>query len=177
MAGNEIQVIVPVSIYHNWEMLEDYLVEHLSKCCGLDTFGCEPMLLAVDTLHPLCDPIHDELWDNEGFHLVIQDCVREVYEDHPKAIWVPVNESGILPAKAFYSLTRLPHVQVEAGSHTIERQAWRYCHSSPLSNYLAQLLQPNMLLSKGVMRLLQLQCQAVCPWGLDFSQNVAPSNK
>ena len=139
MAGNEIQVVVPVSIYHNWEMLEDYLVELLSKSCGLDTFGCELTLLTVDTLHSLCDPIHDELWDNEGFHLVIQDCLRaccskeqirrEVYEDHPKAIWVPVNESGILPAKAFFSLTRLRRVQVEAGFHTIERQAWRYCHS------------------------------------------------
>ena len=131
MAGNEIQVIVPVSIYHNWETLEDYLIELLSKSCGLDTFGCELTLLTVDTLHSLGDPIHDELWDNEGFHLLIQDCLRavcskeqirrEVYEDHPKAIWVPVNESGILPAKAFFSLTRLRRVQVETGFHTIER--------------------------------------------------------
>ena len=111
MAGNEIHVVVPVSIYHNWEMLEDYLVVHLSKSCGLDTFGCELTLLAVETLHSLSDPIHEELWDNEGFHLVIQDCLRavcskeqirrEVYEDHPKAIWVPVSESRYSPAKAF----------------------------------------------------------------------------
>ena len=53
MAGNEIQVIVPVSIYHNWEMLEDYLVMHLSNNFGLNTFGCELTLLAVETLHPL----------------------------------------------------------------------------------------------------------------------------
>ena len=128
MAGNEIHVVVPVSIYHNWEMLEDYLVVHLSKSCGLDTFGCELTLLAVETLHSLSDPIHEELWDNEGFHLVIQDCLRavcskeqirrEVYEDHPKAIWVPVSESGILPAKAFFSLTRLRHVQVLLSSGT-----------------------------------------------------------
>ena len=39
------------------------------------------------------------------------------------------NESGILPAKAFFSLARLRHAQVETGFHTIERQAWRYCHS------------------------------------------------
>ena len=38
MAGNEIQVAVPISIYHHWEMLEDYLVELLSKSFGLDTF-------------------------------------------------------------------------------------------------------------------------------------------
>ena len=54
---------------------------------------------------------------------------REVYEDLPKAIWVPANETGILPAKAFFSLARLRHVQVEAGFHTIERHAWRYCHT------------------------------------------------
>ena len=48
MAGNEIEVIVPVSIYHHWEMLEDYLVELLPKRFGLDTFGCELKLLAED---------------------------------------------------------------------------------------------------------------------------------
>ena len=26
LAGKEIEAIVPVSIYHHWEMLEDYLV-------------------------------------------------------------------------------------------------------------------------------------------------------
>ena len=59
---------------------------------------------------------------------------RDVYEDHPKAIWVPINESGILPAKAFFSLTRLRRVQVEAGFHTIDRQAWRYCHPLTIVN-------------------------------------------
>ena len=136
MAGNEMQVVVPISIYHNWEMLEDYLVELLSKSFGLDTFGCELTLLTADTPRPLNDPIHEELWDNEGFHLVIQKCLREVcskeqikrevYEDHPKAIWAPANDSGILPAKAFFSLARL---RVATGFHTIERQAWRYCHT------------------------------------------------
>ena len=98
---------------------------------------------------------------------------EEVYEDHPKAIWVPVNESGILAAKAFFSLTRLRHVQVEVGFHTIERQAWRYCHSltivKPPSSVVA--------VEYAALRLLQLQCQAVCPWGPDFLQNVALSNK
>ena len=54
---------------------------------------------------------------------------REEHDNHPKAIWVPANESGILPAKAFFAIARLRHVQVEAGNHTIERQAWRYCHT------------------------------------------------
>ena len=26
LAGNEIETTVPLSIYHHWEMLEDYLV-------------------------------------------------------------------------------------------------------------------------------------------------------
>ena len=72
MAGKEIEVIVPVSIYHHWETLEDYLVELLAKGFGLDTFGCELKLVAEDTLSPLSDPIHEELWDDKGFHLVIQ---------------------------------------------------------------------------------------------------------
>ena len=40
-----------------------------------------------------------------------------------------MNETGILPAKAFFAVARLRHVQVEAGHHTIERQAWRHCHT------------------------------------------------
>ena len=71
MAGNEIEVIVPVSVYHHWEMLEDYLVELLARSFGFDTFGCELTLIAEDTLSPLSDPIHEELWDDKGFHLVM----------------------------------------------------------------------------------------------------------
>ena len=52
-----------------------------------------------------------------------------MYEALPKDIWVPVNDMGTLPAKAFFSLTRLRNVQVESGFHTIDRQAWRYCPS------------------------------------------------
>ena len=44
-----------------------------------------------------------------------------------KALWVPTNHTGALPAKAFFSLTRLRNV--EPGLHTIDRQAWQYCQS------------------------------------------------
>ena len=91
MAGKEIHTVVPVNIHYNWEMLEDYLIEQLSKSYGLDTFGCELTLLTVDTLRTVCDPIHEELWVNDYFHLVMQDCRRtccskeqirrDVYED------------------------------------------------------------------------------------------------
>ena len=109
-------------------MLEDYLVELLARSFDLDTFGCELMLIAEDTRSPLSDPIHEELWENKGFQLVIHKSFRQVrskeqirrddYEDHPKAIWVPANESGSLPAKAFFALARLRRVQVEVGYHT-----------------------------------------------------------
>ena len=64
MAGNEIQIVVPLSIHHNWEMLEDYLVEHLPAVSQLDAFGCELTLLDADSQHALCDPIQEELWNN-----------------------------------------------------------------------------------------------------------------
>ena len=138
-AGKEIETIAPISIYHHWEMLEDYLVELLARYFDLDTFGCELMLISEDTMSPLSDPIHEELWEHKGYQLVIQTSFRQVlskeqirrdeYEDHPKAIWVPANESGILPAEAFFALARLRRVQVEVGYHTIERQVWRYCHT------------------------------------------------
>ena len=105
----------------------------------LDTFGCELTLLDADTHHALCDPIQDVLCGNTHFHLVVQDCFQrydcreqiqgEEYDDFPKAIWVPTNATGIFPAKAFFSVKRLRHVKVDPGLHTIDRQAWRYCHS------------------------------------------------
>ena len=185
MAGNELEVIVPVSIYHHWEMLEDHLVELLSKSFGLDTFGCELTLLTEDTLCPLSDPIHEELWDGKGFHLVIQKSLRkvslkeqiqrDVYEDHPKATWVPANKSGILPAKAFFSIARLRHVQVEAGFHTSDRRG-AIATPSPLSNCPAPWLQSRMLPSKGVMRSPQWQCQDACLLEPDSLQNAVPSS-
>ena len=56
LAGNEIETTVPLSIYHHWEMLEDYLVELLANNYGLDTFGCELALLSDDANSPLSDP-------------------------------------------------------------------------------------------------------------------------
>ena len=183
-AGNEIQVVVPVSIYHNWEMLEDYLVEHLSKNCGLDAFGCELTLLAVETLHPLCDPIQDELWENEGFHLVIQGCFRvvcskehirrEVYEDHPKAIWVPANGSGILPAKAFFSLARRRRVQVEVGFHTIDRQAWRYCHSLTIVKLPSSVVAVEYAAFQGCFALTSVATRLCLPRGQTFCRMLRP---
>ena len=49
LAGTVIQMQVPVSIHHTWEMLEEYLVEHLPRSSLMDTFGCELTFInAVD---------------------------------------------------------------------------------------------------------------------------------
>ena len=97
-------------IYHHWETLEDYLVELLARRFDLDTFGCELMLIAEDTLSLLCDPIHEELWEHKRFQLITHTSFRIVhtkeqvrrdeYDDHPKAIWVPAR-TGTVPALPF----------------------------------------------------------------------------
>ena len=114
-------------------------VERLPVVSHLDTFGCELTLLDGDTHQALQDPIQEDLWWNTQFHLVVQECFRqydckeqlqgEDYEDYPKAVWVPANDTGILEAKAFFSVAGLRRVKVDPGFHTIDRQAWRYCHS------------------------------------------------
>ena len=139
VASTVIRIDVPVSIHHTWEMLEAYLVEHLPFVSHLDIFGCELTLLDVDTHQALQDPIQEDLWWNTQFHLVVQECFQkydckeqlqgEDYEDYPKAVWVPANDTGILEAKAFFSVAGLRRVKVDPGFHTIDRQAWRYCHS------------------------------------------------
>ena len=49
LAGTVIQLQVPVSIYHTWETLEEYLVEHLPCISPIETFGCELTLLNADS--------------------------------------------------------------------------------------------------------------------------------
>ena len=61
LAGTVIQLHVPVSIYHTWEMLEEYLVEHLPCISTIETFGCELTLLNADTQVALQGPVQEEL--------------------------------------------------------------------------------------------------------------------
>ena len=93
----------------------------------------------ADTHQALQDPMQEDLWWNTQFCLIVHECFQQVerkeqiqgleYEDCPKAIRVPANDTGILEAKAFFSTVRLRHVKVDSGFHTVSRQAWRYCHS------------------------------------------------
>ena len=139
MAGTAIRIEVPVRIHHAWDMLEAYLVEHLPAVSSLDTFRCELTLFDADTHLALCYPIQETLWVNAQFRLVVQDCFQRVdckeqlkgeeYDDYPKAICVPANDTGVLVAKAFFPVLRFRHVKVDSGFHMIDRQAWRYCHS------------------------------------------------
>ena len=76
LAGTVIQMQVPVSIHHTWEMLEEYLVEHLPRNSLIETFGCELTLINADTQIALQDPIQEDLWKNNHFSLVVHDCFR-----------------------------------------------------------------------------------------------------
>ena len=117
LAGTVIQLHVPVSIYHTRDMLEEYLIEHLPCISPIETFGCELTLLNTDTQVVLQDPVQEELWNTNHFSLIVHECFRCLeknkplqglnYEDCPKAIRVPVSDSGILEAKAFHSTTRV----------------------------------------------------------------------
>ena len=139
MAGTDIEIAAPVSIHHRWDMLEDFLVENLPLVSHLDTFGCELILMDPRTQEALSDPIQETLWDHTHFHLIVQKCFQtydhrdqikgEEYEDYPRAVWVPPNTTGVIPAKAFSSVPRLRRVWVEPSLHTVDREAWRYCYS------------------------------------------------
>ena len=49
-AGTVIQIQVPVSTHHTWEMLEEYLLEHLPLSSFID-FGCELTLMQTSGSH------------------------------------------------------------------------------------------------------------------------------
>ena len=74
LAGTVIQLQVPVSIYHTWEMLEEYLVEHLPCISPIETFGCELTLLNADT---------EELWNTNHFCLNVHECFRSLENNKP----------------------------------------------------------------------------------------------
>ena len=167
MAGTAIQIEVPVSIHHTWDMLEAYLVENLPAVSSLDTFGCELTLFDVETQLALCDPIQEALWGNTQFRLVVQDCFQRFdrkeqfqaneYEDYPKAIWVPANDTGVLVAKAFFSVLRLRHVKVDSGLHMIDRQAWRYCHSLQIVKLLDTVVAIEYAACQGCCALVMVE--------------------
>ena len=73
LAGTVIQLQVPVSIHHTWEMLEEYLVEHLPRNSLIETFGCELTLINAETQVALQDPIQEDIWKNNYFSLVVHD--------------------------------------------------------------------------------------------------------
>ena len=87
----------------------------------------------------LQDSAQEELWNTNHFCLIVHECFRCLEnneplqgldsEDCPKAIRVPVSESGVLEAKAFHSTSRVRHVRLDAGFTAISPQGWRYCHS------------------------------------------------
>ena len=141
LAGAVIQVQVPVSIHHTWEMLEEYLVEHLPLVSFIDTFGCELTLFDADTHMALQDPIQEDLWWNTQFCLVVHECFLTAennkklqgldYEDCPKAIRVPATDSGILEAKAFHSTARVGHGSLARSVHKCGDTVIPSCRRAP----------------------------------------------
>ena len=103
------------------------------------TFGRELTLINADTHIALQDPIQEDIWKNNHFSLAVRDCFLMLennkplqgleYEDCPKTIRVPANESGILETKAFHSTARVRHAWLDVGFCTVCPQAWRCCHS------------------------------------------------
>ena len=127
LAGTVIQLHVPVSIHHTWDMVEEYLIEHLPCISPIETFGCELTLLNADTQVVLQDPVQEELWNSNHFSLIAHECFRCLENNKP--LRVPVSDSGILEAKAFHSTTRVRHARLDVGFTAIGPQGWRYCHS------------------------------------------------
>ena len=123
-----------------------------SRAVG-DTFGCELALLSDEADSLLSDPIHEKLWENNRCQLTVwivreisskEQIRREEYADHPKAISVPMNGTGMLPAKAFFDVvTPLSDRHGDTATHL------------PQSNCPALWLQWRMLYFKNVVHLPQ----------------------
>ena len=163
MAGTGMQIVVPVSIHHRWDMLEDHLVENLPAVSHLDTFGCELILLDADTHQALSDPIQETLWVNSHFHLVVQECVsrgmtaRNKFEG--KSMRTTPKQSGSLPMPPEYFRPKLSPLSRTFAMSKLTLDFTRLTEKPgdiaircKWSSSLTLLWLWNMLLSKGVLR-------------------------
>ena len=128
-------------------------------------------------------PRQEELRKSNHFCLIVHDCFLSLennkplqgldYEDCPKAIRVPISDSGILEAKAFHSTARVRHVSLDVGFSTISPQVWRYCHSLRVvklpDTVVALVMQP----FRDVTPCRQSRCLDVLSWVSGLSQSVA----
>ena len=139
LAGTVIQMQVPVSIHHTWEMLEEYLVEHVPRNSFIDTFGCELTSINADTQMALQDPIQEDLWKNNHFNLVAHDCFRTMennkhlqgldYEDCPRESLT----HKLLTENQKLSCSKhlVSQVSQRPESKTEEKAGKRHAHFSP----------------------------------------------
>ena len=73
------------------------------------------------------------------YHRLFRDCRAVLhskesfegcpYRDIPKAVHVPMNLAGIIPAGTFVAVPRLRHVSIEAGISAIGAEAWQCCRN------------------------------------------------
>ena len=50
------------------------------------------------------------------------------WQGYPRAVFVPVNDMGEVPDRAFYSAPVIRHVEVAQGLRSIGVAAWQSCH-------------------------------------------------
>ena len=171
MAGNESQIVVPFSVHHNWEMLEDHLVEHLPAVGQLNTFGCEVTLLEADTQHVLCDPcrrscgtIRDSIsWcETASGRVVVKSSSRETCM------------KLFLKLFGFLSTTRVSSRLKPFSLHDSDMSKWNL-GSIPSIGKRGDIVNrselsscQNMLPFKGVMLWKLQKCQAASFWCSTF---------
>ena len=84
-----------------------------------------PQFPVPSSLSPVCCPRHHSLPPDCSDFFQKYDCRDQIqgdeYEDYRKAVWVPSNATGVVPAKASSSVARLRHVSVDPSFHTVDR--------------------------------------------------------
>ena len=113
---------------------------------------------------------------NTHFHLIVQGCFQtydhklqiqgEEYEDYPRAVWIPANSAGVIPANAFSSALRLRHVWAEHTLHTVEREAWRYCYQLQIVKLPSTVVSIQHAAFQGCYRLTTVESPGCVEFGV-----------
>ena len=124
LAGEEAQLTIDLQEYDGLREFENAVLEQLPEQGTSSTFCCELDFVCRDSQLKLVNPIWQTLKDCNCFTVVVSPCAEKAehkgqMHGEIKALRVPFRASDRIYPQAFSHLTRVRHVQVDAGYRTM----------------------------------------------------------
>ena len=132
LAGEEAQLAIEIQEHDRFQEFENAVIEQLPMIGESTTFGCELKFVCRNSQQTLVDPIWQTLRDCNCFTVVVSPCIEVAerkgqMQGEAKALRTPFKEHDKIFPQAFEYVTKVRHLQVDAGYRIIGEGAWRNC--------------------------------------------------